>query len=438
MENSVASPNIIPFLAAFRYCFTAPAFTYFCAFVQAFWLAEGRRTVTGVWRHAQTSKHFSNFHRFLKTYAWSPDEVARTLIRLLLAQLGLRPDASGLLWLTAALDDTFVRKWGRKMEGASWQHDAMAPNPKAPIAFGHCWVALGLLWQHNGRWLFLAWAAWLFRPPKITPKEEQQTKLELAGRRLQALHLPAWLRLRVVCDAAYGKKSLVKTLLGLGHHVLSRLPSNAVLYELPEPPKLKRPGRPRKYGHKHALSYFAALTGQEAMQTLCLYGRDWQMQVGSFLLRSRALGGCDILLVVVLPQGRKPTFLFSTELSLCKERVVQLYAARFAIELAFRDLKNHFGLGHYQARRAEAAERHVLLCLVAYTWSQLLLLSGRYASLGAPWRSAPEVVTTGQLRYQVRKERQVQLFMELCVRHHVEAKKRAAIYAELTGNTLIC
>ena len=174
------------------------------------------------------------------------------------------------------------------------------------------------------------------------------------------------------------------------------------------------------------------------MQTLHLYGRDWSVQLSSFLLRSRALGGCDVLLVVVLPKRRKPTFLFCTDQSLSKERVVELYAARFAIELAFRDLKNHFGLGHYQARRAEAAERHVLLCLVAYTWSQLLLIAGRYGSLGAPWRSAPEMVTTGQLRYQARKERQVQVFMELCVRHHVGAKKRAAIYAELTGDMLIC
>lgn len=434
----VAFPNIMAYLAAFRHCFTAPAFAYFCAFVQTFWLAQERRTTTCVFRFAQSPKHFSNFHRFLKSYAWSPDALTRTLVLLVLGALGLHPDASGLVWLATALDDTFTRKWGRKMEAASWQHDAMAANPKAPIAFGHCWVMLGLLWPHRGRWLFFAWTAGLFRPPKITPKDEQQTKLELAGQCLRELKLPPWLRLHLVCDAAYGKKSLVKEVRAQGHHLISRLPRNSVLYELPTPPQEKRRGRPRKYGAKRSLWHFVAQTQKESVQTLHLYGRDWSIPIGSFVLRSRALGGCDVRLVVVLAPGHKPTFLFCTDLGLSKERIVQLYAARFAIELAFRDMKNHFGLGHYQARRAEAAGRHVLLCLVAYTWSQLLVMAGGYEGLGAPWRPVPEIVTTGQLRYQARKERQVRLFMDLCERHHVDAKKRAALYAELTSNSGIC
>jgi hypothetical protein len=437
MDHPVALSDIIGFLNGFRPCFTAPGFFYFQQFVRAFWLGTERRTVTQVCRQARSDKHFSNFHRFLKIYRWSPEAVARTLILLVLARLGLGPDATGVCWVDTALDDTLTRKWGRKMEGASWQHDPMSPAPKGkkpPLAFGHCWVTLGLLWQQGDRWLFLAWAAWLFRPPKITPKEQQETKLALTVRRLREWKLPPWLRLRVVCDGAYGKRTLVEGLRELGHHLISRLPSNAVLYEPLTPPTGKRRGRPRKYGEKRSLAHFAALTAAAPLQRLRLYGRDWSVRLASFTLLSRALGGRTIQLVVVLREGvriSKPTFLFTTDLTLTPEQVVERYAARFAIELAFRDLKGHFGLGHYQARKAVAAERHVILCLVAYTWSQLLLLAGRYGSFGEPWRTAPLGLTTGQLRYQVRREQQAQHILAICERHGVPAKKREAIYADL-------
>jgi|SRR5579862_248182 len=436
MDRAVALTEIVVFLECFRQCFTSPGFFYFQQFVRTFALGDGRRVVTAVCRAAGAGKHFSNFHRFLKSYRWTPEAVTRTLVLLVLARVGVTPVASGC-WVNVALDDTLTRKWGRKMEGASWQHDPMSPAPKGgkpPLAFGHCWVTVGLLWKLGQRWLFLAWAAWLFRPPKITPLDQQETKLALAVRKIQEWLLPPWLRLRVVCDGAYGKRTLVEGLRGLGHHVISRLPSNAVLYERPTPPARKRRGRPRKYGEKRALPHFACLTADAPVRTLCLYGRDWPVRLAAFTLLSRALGGETILLVVVLREGSrpsKPTFLFSTDLALSPEEVVQLYAARFAIELAFRDLKNQFGLGHYQARKAIAAERHVTLCLVAYTWSQLLLLAGRYGPFGEPWRVAPPLLTTGQLRYQVRREQQAQHFLAVCERHGVPAKKREAIHAEL-------
>lgn len=437
MDRPAALMDIIGFLECFRQCFTAPGFFYFHQFVRTFWLGEGRRTVTAVCRQAGTDKHFSNFHRFLKTYRWSSAAVTRTLVRVVLAQLGVSPDPTGVCWVNTALDDTLTRKWGRKMERASWQHDPMSPAPKGkkpPLAFGHCWVTLGLLWPHGERWLFLAWAAWLFRPPKITPEAEQETKLALAVRHLREWGLPRWLRLRVVCDGAYGKRVLVDGLRAQGHHVVSRLPSNAVLYEAPAPPSGKRRGRPRKYGEKRSLAHFAALAATTPVQTLRLYGRDWRVRLAGWTLLSRAFGGQTIRLVVVLREGprtSKPTFLFTTDLTLTAEAVVELYAARFAIELAFRDLKGHFGLGHYQARRAVAAERHVTLCLVAYTWSQLLLLTKRWSAFGEPWRKAPALLTTGQLRYQVRKEQQAQHFLAICERHRVPLKTRAAIYADL-------
>jgi hypothetical protein len=218
------------------------------------------------------------------------------------------------------------------------------------------------------------------------------------------------------------------------HHVISRLPANAGLYERPTPPPSKRRGRPRPYGEKRAWAHFAGLAAEAPVQTLRWYGREGPVRLAAFTGLARALGGKTIQLVGVLREGAragKLTFLFTTDLTLSPEQGGALYAARFAIELAFRDLKNHFGLGHYQAREAVAAERHVTLCLVAYTWSQRLLLAGRYAPFGEPWRGNPPRLPTGPWRYQARKEPQAQHFLAIGARHGVPAKKREAIYTEL-------
>jgi hypothetical protein len=433
MDQPIALTHIMPFLEAFRHCFTAPAFGYFLAFVEGYWLADERRTVTNIWRRSGTTRHFSNFHRFLKTYQWAPPTLMRLLLLELLRFLGVLVAPEGVCVAPVALDDTLTRKWGKKMEGASWQYDAMAPHPKAKLAWGHCFVTLGLLARHAGRWLFLGFAIFLFRPPKVTEKKEQETKLALVARRLKELRLPAWLRLRVVADGAYGKKALVLALGGAGHHLISRLAKNAVLYDEPAPPAVKRRGRPRKYGEKRVLSHFARLTQAEPEQTLTLYGRECTVRLGSFVSLCRAFGGQHLLLVVVLQEGREPVYLFSTDLTLPAAGVVELYAARFTIELAFRDLKGQFGLGHCQARRAEATERHALLCLVAHTCSQLLAVAGKHAGEAQPWRKAPEVITTGQLRYRLRRESEAAKFLALLVRHRIPAEKCHAIYAELTA-----
>jgi hypothetical protein len=361
------------------------------------------------------------------------------LLEVTLARLGIERDAAGKLCLTLAGDDTLVRKFGRQLEGAAWQHDAMAPNPKAPIAFGQCWVVLGLLAKIRGRWRCFPFAAWLFRPAKsVGAPQTHETNLALLARRLRELRLPSWLRLRLVADCAYGKRPLAEALWEQNHFLLSRLPRNGVVYEplAPADPTVKRRGAPKKYGAKRALAHFATLAAQTAPVIQVLYGQEWRLRLHAERVLSRALGGCEILLVTVIRVGKggkqsRPTYLFSTDLSLTAEQVVELYAARFGIELAFRELKTHFGFGHCQARRAGAGERHVQLCLVAYTWSQVYAALAAPAGQGAPWRPAPEVATTGQLRRAAQQERQAQITMAICEKHGIPERKRQQIYQDL-------
>jgi hypothetical protein len=256
------------------------------------------------------------------------------------------------------------------------------------------------------------------------------------GRRLGELGLPPDVRVRVIADCAYGKRSLADALWSLSYHLISRLPSNAVVYELPAAPEpgSRRRGAPRRYGEKRNLRTFAQRALESPARTLALYGQAWRVHLHSQRVRSRQLG--EILLVTVIRAGKdgkrsRPTYLFSTDLSLSAEETVALYAARFTVELAIRDLKNQFGLGHCQARRAGAAERHAQLALVAFCHSQLYLATEAPSGRAMPWRDAPAVASLGQLRASAGHERRARLTIEICERLRIPEEIRRSIYDEL-------
>jgi hypothetical protein len=85
--------------------------------------------------------------------------------------------------------------------------------------------------------------------------------------------------------------------------------------------------------------------------------------------------------VVVLAGAKEPILLVSTDLALSALQMIDLYGARFSIELTIRDVKQHFGLGDYQCTTTLAILRFVHLACVAFCLWRLALL----AHLGAGW-----------------------------------------------------
>jgi len=76
-------------------------------------------------------------------------------------------------------------------------------------------------------------------------------------------------------------------------------------------------------------------------------------------------------------QGRgikEPVILVSTDLSLTAAQIIEIYAARFSLEIAIRDLKQHFGFEDYQATTTTAIFRRGQLCCTAFCIWKLMLL----------------------------------------------------------------
>jgi hypothetical protein len=78
---------------------------------------------------------------------------------------------------------------------------------------------------------------------------------------------------------------------------------------------------------------------------------------------------------VVVIEGIKVPFIFvCADLTLNAAQIRELYAARFSLEIAIRDLKQHVGFGDYQSTTAIAIDRFVQLCCTAFCiWKVMML-----------------------------------------------------------------
>jgi len=383
---------LVALLGEFVNCFTAPGFQHFTHFMLAhagMWGAPHCVTETlraTLWHHA---RHWSVPYVFLRRGRWSCRALSRRLLDLLLARLELSGEP------ILAIDDTLVKKSGRRMFGLGCYRDPTDKNPGAGRrrVWGHCWVVAALLVEHAGRWLCFPLAALLFVPEKTCPAGWRfATKIELAATLLNRLGLR---RVTLVVDNLYAKGALLGR---EGVTMVSRLRANAALYD---PPPARRPGvrgRPRKRGSKVSAAhlYRRRRSGLKKI-TVNIYGKTVSLTVWvGIVIPSRTLGEAPILAVIFPQRGGKFNVFFSSDTQMDPVRLLELYAVRFKIEDAFDELKTHGGMGDCRQRGARAHKRHVTLCLVAYSLLRLLsaTLPGAEAIEAEPWwhpRGAPSV-----------------------------------------------
>ena len=184
--------------------------------------------------------------------------------------------------------------------------------------------------------------------------------------------------MRVGADACYAQAPFFNGLLARGIHVIRRLRKDAVGWDAPEPPP------PGKRGHKPRDGRQWTLASLLPAQTptrhrLTLYGKltEVVVVVRDVWLRDVA----QKVRVVVLEGAKEPLLLVSTDLTLSALQIIEIYGARFSIELTIRDLKQHFGLGDYQCTTTLAILRFVHLACLAFCLWRLALID----NLNAGW-----------------------------------------------------
>lgn len=186
----------------------------------------GRSTVTGMLTGAGLARTWSHdrAHAFFSRASWNAEILGIVLAHLIVRTL-LPPDVA----VTVALDDTLFKRRGKKVFGAAWQHDGAAVGDK-PVGRGNCFVVVGIIVElpFLPRPVCLPVAARLWRP-KTGP-----SKVELAAAIVRWLAVCLNRPLHVVTHAAYHGKALRHLQETIS--IITRLPANAVLYDLAPPP----------------------------------------------------------------------------------------------------------------------------------------------------------------------------------------------------------
>jgi hypothetical protein len=303
-----------------------------------------------------------------------PDRIAARLLREV-----VKPRVADASRLTFALDDTPTERYGRKVQGAGVHHNPTPGPAGGPFVYGHVWVVLGLLARHPV-WgvVALPLLARLYvrekNLPSIAPEHrpEFRTKLELGVELVRWVvswlgHLgkPVW----AVTDGAYATAPFLKPMRALAVTVVSRLRKDAALWTVPGPRPKHRPGPQRTYGERRIdLAKRGGQTRGWATGTFTLYGKATVKRYKTFVATWRPAGGAIRVVLVDEPKGW--VAFFCTDTTATVADVLEAVAARFSLEIAFRDLKDVVGAGQQQVRFVRASVGAFHICLWTFTMTE--------------------------------------------------------------------
>lgn len=169
---------------------------------------------------------------------------------------------------------------------------------------------------------------------------------------------------------------------------LVRLRQNLTLYEQPVPKSAGSRGAPRKHGPAFKMAH----PGRAPDQTTAVQlGRQAVRLAAWHKLHLRKLPnlvGLALRVEFLKPDGtlryQRPMWLFWTGPEpVALETICRMYLWRFAIEHAFRFMKQHLGLTAHRLTDPDSIQRWMWLCALAY-W-QLLLMGHLVENLCPAW-----------------------------------------------------
>jgi hypothetical protein len=318
-------------------------------------LARGRRTVTSWLRAAGLGQDFRACYRLVYRIGRRAERLAEQL--LLRAVLPVLTGAQDRLLL--GLDDTPTRRYGPCVQGAGVHHNPTPGPADQRFVYGHVWVTLAWLARHP-RWGVIALplrACLYVRRKDVSALPAHygwpfRTKLELAAALVRWLASWAkWLQkqLWLVADGAYASRPLLRAARQAGVVVVSRLRKDAALRDLPPARPAGRPGRPALYGRRRlSLAKRAGQSRGWQQGEVTLYGKATPKTYKTFVATWPPAGGAVRVVLVRETDGWRA--FFCTDVAASVGDILAAVADRFALEQAFKDVKEVWGAAQQQVR----------------------------------------------------------------------------------------
>ena len=288
------------------------------------------------------------------------------------------PTTKGRLLL--ALDDYINPKTGKKVFGCASFFDHAAKTNQSSYPWSQNVVSIGLLKIVKGRWAYLPLAFSFYHMKKtIEAKKVRvngkvppfQTKFEQVVEMLPGISAAfPGTPLLIVTDSWFGNNGLfqpMRKVVGQHTHILSRLRVNATLFALSPKRQKYQLGRPKKYGDKMGNATTLACEFQKRATTYSvnLYGKQRDVVAFDNIVMLKTLK-CAVRVVWVYRRSQWVA-LFTTDLDLTVEQIIEYYGARWKIEAGFKEIKQEIGSIKSQARNPHAVNNHLNFCMMAAT-----------------------------------------------------------------------
>ncbi|MGE5285934.1 MAG: transposase [Micromonosporaceae bacterium] len=396
--------SLMTLLAVFCSPFTAPSFRTFSMLACGFLAQSGKRTVCGMLTGAGLSRAWSHdrAHYFFSRARWNPDDLGIAVAGLVIALLV--PDGEPVEVL---IDDTLFRRRGKRVWAASWFHDGSALGP-AKKGYGNNWVVLAV----RVRLPVVSGPVAVPVMAKLVIKGSMSaSRLWLARRMVTRLaaKLPGR-KVSVTADCAYAGEELKQ--LPPGVTWTTRLRSNAALHDLP-PERTGKKGRPRLKGDRLPCLAKTAAAAEFSQVTVTRYGKTETIAAHAFTCLWYSVTGTVPVTVILIRDKSKKGYdlaLVTTEKAPDTARVIERYAARWAIEVAIEDAKQLFGTGQARNRTAAAVERTVPFMLACQALAVCWYATAGHHPADAearrrntPWYTAKTEPSTADMTAKLRR-----------------------------------
>ncbi|MDD2462796.1 MAG: transposase [Desulfobulbus sp.] len=393
---------------------TKPAFAQVRTFERARTLAMsslvglGRRTVSGMLcASAQQFTDWSAAYRLFERQRFDKDVLFAPARREVVGRLGQDEP------LVVMMDDTLIRKRGRKVHGTGWKRDPLGPPFCSNFVWGQRFLQvsaalpdLSVTGQARGIPIDLTHAPSPAKPGKKAAKtvwdeyrlQQQTMKVSSAGAarladlRKQLDQEDGGRRLIVSVDGGFTNRTVFRNLPD-NTVAIGRIRKDAKLFLPPTEDNTPRRGRRRWYGAPLPTPEQIRQDDAFAWHTVQAFaaGKTHSFDVKTVApLRWLGTGVTDARLVIVRPLAyrprkgarllyRNPVYLLCTDPDLPLERLLQSYLWRWEVELNFRDEKTVIGVGEAQVRSQAAVEAVPAFVVAAYAF---LLLAGTSLNRG--------------------------------------------------------
>lgn len=330
--------------------------------------------------------------------------------------------------IVGAIDDTLIRKKGRRIAGTSWRRDPLGPSFTNNFIWASRFLQLSLAMPESATGpsparmipVDLRHCPSPRKPGKRASDEQwmewknasSQARISAEGaRRMRVLREEfdrQGMRERQIimtADGTFTCREVFKNLPGR-IDLIGRIRKDARLYKLPTPEQ-ENCGRGRKRAYGDRLPTPEEIRKDQNIPWVDVRayaaGKEHLFNVKEISpCRWKHAGGERTLrLIIVRPLAyrlkkrapmnyRAPAYLITTDLALPLEKILQSYIWRWEIEVNFRDEKTLLGLGESQVRTSKSIETLTPFLVAVYAMLLLALekVGGRRRSLPPPaWQS---------------------------------------------------